>query len=694
MSRRDKPRHNDTFQPRNHGTARTGAENKDLDEPKKTPSVNVHGYDPDEDEGEDSYFYKVGAAISGFFGKIAAFFQSAALKAWGYCQPTAQWTWNGLRKIPSYCVLRWEDNEDETQQTVEKPKEVPARVAAKTQANPNAEPTKAKSAPANELYDEDEFAPSRWWSIGIKSAAVAAALLVFAGGYFAVKTFTGSVIPAEVAADESDDPDALQGQSMVAQGNALGNDDAQTTSRPVRAREENLALTGQLSEGKNSDVPLIQPQEGDGRRQTADGSVDPFSPTTPIMPPVFAENAPRIANDPFAVTDVAAASPPQTHTEQALSPLQPIDDIAQNLAQNQPQLLPLVPLDSPALAGSAPAAATAQPNVPVATNYAPRQPRTAASPPFNEAPAPPPVTNTIPQSVVQQTVPITEPVREIVPLIPPSGTVQNVPPPVAPVVEENTLPPARVAAKTQAVNTSAPMPSNESYRNESVPAIPKDAPRAAATPVAVQPPMQNEATNSPPIDRQLREQLRELRNETEAHSGQAEPTKLRFGTASAPATSEPALRFESRPAPVTPPAHDGNLLRNETTNSFRGLIPNELSPHSNDIAAMLPALENAPPAAFAEIRPKYRDDASRPANNEGGTTFRNRQLEMQRSAVRYIVQEGDTIFRLATDKLQDSTRWREIYAMNSDRLQDVRDLRPGMEILLPAETARLGRVTH
>jgi len=65
-----------------------------------------------------------------------------------------------------------------------------------------------------------------------------------------------------------------------------------------------------------------------------------------------------------------------------------------------------------------------------------------------------------------------------------------------------------------------------------------------------------------------------------------------------------------------------------------------------------------------------------------------RRLEAQRSGVRYIVQEGDTIFRLATDRLQDSTRWREIYAMNAERLQDVRDLQPGMEILLPVETAR------
>jgi nucleoid-associated protein YgaU len=124
---------------------------------------------------------------------------------------------------------------------------------------------------------------------------------------------------------------------------------------------------------------------------------------------------------------------------------------------------------------------------------------------------------------------------------------------------------------------------------------------------------------------------------------------------------------------------------------FTGWMPNELSPNSKDIETMLSVLENAPKPAYAEVRSASRDDSSKPANREGGVTFRNRQQEMRRSGIRYIVQEGDTVFRLATDKLKDSTRWREILAMNEDRLQDVRDLRPGMEILLPVETARQNR---
>jgi CheY-like chemotaxis protein len=49
---------------------------------------------------------------------------------------------------------------------------------------------------------------------------------------------------------------ALQGQGILAQGNALGSESTQEISRPVGARQrdgENLALTGRLSNGGNSE---------------------------------------------------------------------------------------------------------------------------------------------------------------------------------------------------------------------------------------------------------------------------------------------------------------------------------------------------------------------------------------------------------------------------------------------------------
>jgi LysM repeat protein len=262
---------------------------------------------------------------------------------------------------------------------------------------------------------------------------------------------------------------------------------------------------------------------------------------------------------------------------------------------------------------------------------------------------------------------------------------------------------------------------------ESVPTIPKDARSEPATPVVVVPPV-TEAEPLPqgsPLDGQLRERVRELRGE--------------------PATPEPALRFNA------PSANRENLPMREAIN-LKNLLPNEVSPDAKDIESIssaLSALENAPKPAWAEIRPAYREDQATQIDAEAetytvqpGDTYitisdkfygtsvfyaalaqhnqklgigwrlvegtvleipsaeylrlhyseaTNRQTQSSQPAIRYTVQEGDTIFRLATDKLRDSSRWREIYALNVDRLQDVRDLQPGMEILLPVETARVSR---
>jgi len=311
--------------------------------------------------------------------------------------------------------------------------------------------------------------------------------------------------------------------------------------------------------------------------------------------------------------------------------------------------------------------------------------------------------------------------------------------------------------------------------SESAPAIPKDAPIAVSPVIAAPAAVQEFAPQNFPIeefsiDRQLWDQVRELRGDTEA-----EPTKLRFDAK--PVTAEPALRFTPRNATAeqpTPPVVENNLLTREAMNSFHDLLPmDDLRPDSKDFAIVLPALENnAPQPMWSKAQPAYRGSQT---DGEKGMTFQNRidsaisrspsatetyivqqgdtymtisdrfygtsllytalaahnqklgigwrpaegvaieiptaeylrthygevtnrqerRLDSQQSAIRYIVQEGDTIFRLATDKLQDSSRWREIYAMNADRIQDVRDLKPGMEILLPVAAARTNqRQTH
>jgi len=696
MSKRDRPRLAEI--PDFQEVRREGTESKVPAAPQNSKVVIK---DLDDDDGEDSpsIFHRIGVFCTEYWCKATAFSKSVVSKTWGWCRSITWWTWNGLRKIPSYCVIRW-NSDEKTEPTEANTKNDTVKAGTKPESKINV-------FPAQEQYDEDELVSSRWWSIGIKSAAIAVAVLILAGGYFAVKSFTGSKKSVEIASTEPDGPGA------------------QTTLQEEDGRDQSVV---------NAPAPQESSLFGD----------DPFfatSASTPAVPAV------AVADDPFGALSTVAAEPlalvaetvPDAPTQTLLA-LQPLESVR---VAEPPRLQPLVALDTPTV--TEPLAAEASVSAPVASNYAQRRQarRTTSSPPFSDAPAPPAAANSIPQPVIEQTIPIIRPVKEIVPQIPHSGTIQNVPPPVVeqtipdtpkPVREivpqipfsgtvQDVLPPVIevlpphtvspmetvpvVSKNSPMVAPSAPVtspaespPVQPMYPNESVPAIPKDAPVTAAPVVAVQP-----LPGGLPIDSQLWEQLRELSSGTEVPAGTTEPTKLRFDAT--PATAEPALRFtpretaprQSAPQMVAsemiPQVNEGNLLSGGAADAFKGLLPNELSPHSQDIEAMLSDLENnAPKPVFAEARPAYRSDSSRPVGGEGGVTFRNRQSEMRRSAIRYTVQEGDTVFRLATDKLKDSTRWREILAMNDDRLQDVRDLRPGMEILLPVEAARLNRQTH
>ncbi|MDR2345384.1 MAG: LysM peptidoglycan-binding domain-containing protein [Planctomycetaceae bacterium] len=63
------------------------------------------------------------------------------------------------------------------------------------------------------------------------------------------------------------------------------------------------------------------------------------------------------------------------------------------------------------------------------------------------------------------------------------------------------------------------------------------------------------------------------------------------------------------------------------------------------------------------------------------------QTPAQSIGTSYIVKQGDSVFKIAQDQLKDTSRWREIIKFNSDKLKSARDLKPGMEIILPTTTA-------
>ena len=768
----------------NTDTQPNDAENKMI--PSDSSAIKPIVFEDADEHESSSYLSKAGTFLGECCGKVTACTTSAASTTWECCKSSVQWTCNGIKAIPSYCVIRWDtgDGKDEIDETVptksaakiESVKEESVKAAVKPVEGKTREAVTpiADGKPAfsfvslvsfvkslctawlnflpqrtpktheehkEDQYDEDELAPSRWWSIGIKTAAVSVAVLILAGGYFAAKPLFN--VPTEMADTQTVEP---IDPSSLAQAETVPTGEPSVWAAPVVAAVPEPVPFGFPSPPQQSENTFATPAQG------SPFDNDLFAAQTPPVAPAFHDAAPSIARDSFgAAVQHGVADNTTSPVRTALSPLAPLESVQS--AHTQPQLQPLVALDSsrspstntPTAFAAAPAAAPASAFAPFAANY-----DNTASPVFNQAPTPPTVT-TLPHTAIGQPIVIVEPVREIVPQIPPSGTVQKVPPPV---FEMSTVenPPL-----IHAMNTEAP------------PAIPRDVPMGNSPPVVVVPAAASVAEfSSPqimsaeaqPIDRQLWEQVHELRRRAEA-----EPMPLRLEAQAA--TTEPALRFT--PKNAAPSAIDDNLLARGAVNSFEGLLP---TPNSQEIATLLPALANAPRPVLAELAPAYRNNTTnqlgQPAS-EGGRTFQSRinsevtrspsatetytvqqgdtymtisdrfygtsllytalaqhnqrlgigwrpaegvvieiptaeflrmhygaamnrqerRLEAQRSGVRYIVQEGDTIFRLATDRLQDSTRWREIYAMNADRLQDVRDLQPGMEILLPVlETAR------
>jgi len=712
------------------------------------PKLNVVVHDPDEDEEGTSFLQKTSAFFAGCWEKIASFSKSAASKTWSWCKPAAQGTWNALKKIPSYCVIRWDaEDEDDTDPLdldakTESVKTEPVQaVAPAVSIKPE---SKAKAAPIKTDYDEDELAPSRWWNLGIKAAAVAAAVLVLAGGYFGIKSFlnapTDEIADIEILEPIEQSPLLVQETPPVVEQTADGR---RQTAAEVAA--EAPAVAAPPITAAFESAPPVE-QTADGRRQTAADVVE-VSPVVardlPITPqtPTIAESAPLIANDAFGVLPPQIEPLPTAPQLTALQPLPPMQTVPTTPISQPSPLQPLVALHAsalPASVGSLPIPVSASVYAPIANQYG--QQGGSSNVTFQRTPESPSVT-ALPPSTVERSIIVAAPVPEIIPQIPHSGTVQHISPP-----------PAQTVAN---VTESAPSVEQFMKSSESAPAIPKDAP-VVESPVVV--PAAAPVSDTPPIDRQLWEQVHEIRNRTD------EPMQVRLDETAT--TTEPALRF----TPKSAVSSADNPLAQEAMNSFQNLRPAiQLSPADlKDIETALSALEkDAPQPVWAQTAPAYRNDSTQ-TNREGGLTFQSRidsaisrspqetetyivrqgdtymtisdrfygtsllynalaqhnrqsgigwrpaegvvieiptaeylrmnygesanrqerRLESQRPAIRYVVQEGDTVFRLATDKLQDSTRWREIYALNTDQLQDVRDLKPGMEILLPIETAR------
>ena len=50
----------------------------------------------------------------------------------------------------------------------------------------------------------------------------------------------------------------------------------------------------------------------------------------------------------------------------------------------------------------------------------------------------------------------------------------------------------------------------------------------------------------------------------------------------------------------------------------------------------------------------------------------------------YVVQSGDTLSKIAKEKLGDASRWPEIFEANKDKIEDPNLIYPGQELDLPS----------
>ena len=709
-----------------------------------------------------------------------------------------------FRKIASCCTIRWDADEDDLEESSES--------AAESAASPSAASPSAKTKPtiypaevAGELDEPDDpddldETPSRWAGLIIKTACAAAAVFVCAAGTFVYLQRSADPTGMPIAENAAN---VLTDSPSVADSIGHSNQAIETGF----AAPLNIANAPQVG-SDHLHSPFDSPFDGtppfDSTPSAVSGTADSFADAFAAAPAIETavtglEELPAMTALPVAtIPTPEPAAMPTTAELPVVSELPILSELPSLSELSIPNTTELPALA--ALSASPPVHVTSGPitSEPVTSGTA-TAPWASEIPAqnsfgFEEAPATPLLATTS-HPTVQPTIPIIENIREIVPQIPPSGSIESIPPPPPPpftdlLAEKLASESANVTAYLDEIAPGIPgdaevlpqssleninnmmsnivvedtmenRPDEEAhgskpllYANESSPGIPNDGDTQT---IPVYERTVNELSETPrilpagsqPLDWHLWEQVRELRNDVDA-----EVANLRFerepattlasglptegGTMTADATTEPALRFAAQhigPMFVESPhpslESETDDILGDTLQQFRELMPIGTMPTASlatasptsitPPTASLPAsesssedilsdLERVPPPVFAEHLPAYRieqhaADSQTAANQqrlqEGGMTFQKRieavrqqarqqaqQQQVQQAAVRYIVQEGDTIFRLATDKLRDSTRWREIYALNADRLEDVRELRPGMEILLPAETAR------
>ncbi|NLS95603.1 MAG: LysM peptidoglycan-binding domain-containing protein [Planctomycetaceae bacterium] len=93
-----------------------------------------------------------------------------------------------------------------------------------------------------------------------------------------------------------------------------------------------------------------------------------------------------------------------------------------------------------------------------------------------------------------------------------------------------------------------------------------------------------------------------------------------------------------------------------------------------------PAVRLAPPSAMAKAYPDFSGSNGDPAYLAAAFRGLGSQLVMERV---HAVRDGDTLEGLAQRYLGDRSRWREIYQVNRDRIQQPELLPLGTKLVIP-----------
>ncbi len=90
----------------------------------------------------------------------------------------------------------------------------------------------------------------------------------------------------------------------------------------------------------------------------------------------------------------------------------------------------------------------------------------------------------------------------------------------------------------------------------------------------------------------------------------------------------------------------------------------------------------------ATLQKLYPDLCPKPGHSATAQRITPASARIRPGTKVYVVEEGDTLFKIAKDQLGSPSKWGQVYQLNRDVLRDYDYLKPGTELLLPTGETR------